>query len=86
MRDMNTFRYLPPDWKPVAVPGAVKTVVVNNVPTSWAIARPVSAPSPQYSPPVGLWRPENMSLAPRKPKVMMDPSDQSTWQRQYRFT
>lgn len=86
MRDMDTRRYTAQQWSTLDRAGAVRTTIVNNVATSWAIARPVSAPTPQYSPPVGLWRPPGMALTPSAPKVMMDPSDESTWQRQYRFT
>lgn len=84
MRAMGRM-YGAPYQKPIAVPGAIRTEVVDHVAQSWAIARPVSAPAPKYSPPVGLWRPDPVGLSPSAPKLMMDPSDPSTWQRSYRF-
>lgn len=87
MRLIPRHLYTAPDWKPVVVPGAIRTEVINNVAQSWAITRPVAAPAPKYSPPVGLWRPQQaMQLTPSRPNVMMDPSDPQTWQREYRFT
>ena len=85
MRAMGRM-YGAPYQKPIEIPGAIRTEVVNNVAQSLAIARPISAPAPKYSPPVGLWRPATpMTLSPSQPNLMMDPSDPTTWQRQYRF-
>ncbi len=37
-------------------------------------------------PPGALQTGGALAVAPRKPRLMMDPSDPSTWQREYRFT
>lgn len=86
MRDVGSRMYTASQWGPRMVAGAVRTEVVNGIPQSWAVSRPVAAPAPQYSPPVGLWRPGSIGLTMPRPNKMMDPSDQSTWQREYRFT
>lgn len=45
----------------------------------------VPAGSPQQSTKV-LVTSGGLQVSFRKPRLMMDPSDRSTWQRQYRFT
>lgn len=46
-----------------------------------------SSGAPAYPPPGALHRPGAVpTLGMARPNLMMDPSDPSTWQRQYRFT
>lgn len=86
MRDVSHRLYPAPVTRMTVIPGAIRTEVVNNVATSWPIVRPVSAPAPRYSPPASLRRGLGPEISPSRPNVMMDPSDPTTWQRQYRFT
>ncbi|SRR6266478_3852453 len=73
--------------------GAIRIAVIDNIVQTWAITRPVTAPTsngapfyfqgyPNYS----LSRGGVMPLTPSRPRVEMDPSVKSTWQREYRFT
>lgn len=90
--------YLPP---PVRTPGAIVQRPAgafnnrNNIVAAMPIARPNSSPAPGGAP---FYLNESqadhlpiahggvMSLSPARPKLEMDPSDPTTWQRQYRFT
>jgi hypothetical protein len=77
--------------------GHVRNSMHNGVPTTWAISRPVfgyaADLAPGYYQHHGLTaNPRNklrtagaMHITPHKPRVEMDPSDPTTWQRQYRF-
>lgn len=72
----------------------------KNVTAAMAIARPNSSPAPDGAPhyisgPMGtgsyapngkLMRGGAGSFSPSRPSLEMDPSDPSTWQREYRFT
>jgi hypothetical protein len=73
--------------------GAIRVAVVDNIIQTWAVTRPVTAPpangAPFYfqgHPDYQVQRGGVMPLTPAKPRVQMDPSDRSTWQRDYRFT
>lgn len=81
----------------VNVPGYMRQETVNGIQQTWAIARPNSSPGAMGGPvtvrgpgmlarPGALQRGGIMPLTPAKPKLEMDPSDPSTWQRQYSFT
>lgn len=85
-RAMNDHQYTPADYTPVIRPGAIRTVPVNGVVTTWAVARPVVAPTPLYSAPASIQRGSGVGFSPGRPVVEMDPSNPQTWQRQYRFT
>lgn len=86
-RSMNAHQYAPASYDPTSTPGFITVTNVNNIPNTWAIARPVSAPSPKYSPPAQIARPaQEFAFSPLRPRVEMDPSDSATWQREYRFT
>lgn len=83
---------------PVVSPGVVKVESHKGIPQTWAVARPSSSPSPhgaplylglspwQYAPRNELVRGTGFELGMSKPKLEADPSDSTTWQRQYRFT
>lgn len=87
---------------PVNTPGAVverPTGAMNsnkNVVAAMPIARPNSSPSPDgapfyigaayRNPQYTMVRGGALRLIPSAPKVEMDPSDASTYQREYRFT
>lgn len=86
MRGMPNHAYVPAAYAPSVAPGTIKVVNVNGVQTTWAIARPVSAPTPKYNPPAPISRGSGLGFSPAKPNVEMDPSNQQTWQRPYRFT
>lgn len=86
MRAIPNHQYVPAPYTPTVRQGVIKVVNVNNVETTWAIARPVAAPLPAYSPPASISRGSGVGFSPAQPNVEMDPSDQQTWQRQYRFT
>ena len=72
----------------------------KNIIAAMAIARPNSSPSPDGAPfyisgPMGtgsycpngpLHRGGVSSFSPSKPSLEMDPTDITTWQRQYRFS
>jgi hypothetical protein len=65
----------------------------KNVVARMAIARPNSSPAPEGAPwylggshgMVGMQRGGVGSFTPAKPRLEADPSDPTTWQRQYRF-
>lgn len=88
--DRNFTVYAPPR---VIVPGFARAAVHNNIQQVWAIARPGSAPqsdgAPHY---ISTYGPNQMirggflALIPARPKVEMDPTDSSTWQRRYLFS
>jgi hypothetical protein len=85
-RSMDSHQYVPAPYAPQVMQGTIKVVNVKNVPTTWAVSRPVSAPTPKYNAPAPVSRGSGVGFYPARPKVEMDPSDQQTWQRQYRFT
>lgn len=85
-RDTLNHQYQPTVTRRVNVPGSVKVTEVNGVQQTWAVARPNSSPIPTYAPPAPVQRGGVLALTPGRPHVMMDPSDQQTWQREYRFT
>lgn len=87
---------------PVNVPGSIMlrqagTGTQSNITAAMPISRPNSSPShanggPFYSAGSYQYRPNvlqrggAMALTPAQPRVEMDPSDQSTWQRPYLFS
>jgi len=79
----------------VTAPGFMRVTRNKNIVHTWAIARPNSGFSPTGAPfyiagQEGqngvLLRGTTPTLTPSQPKTQMDPSDPTTWQRQYRFT
>lgn len=87
--------YSPVPVVPVNRDGAVRIARVNGITQTWAIARPSSGPHPVGAPfYVNEWAtPTNVifygntpQFSPARPKIQMDPSDPSTWQREYRFS
>lgn len=93
-RDGVSHQYKPVGVPHVSTPGFVRMEVRNGIPQTWAIVRPGSHPNPNVHkqgaglyPPLGtLYRGNTPGLTPRKPRVEMDPSDSTTWQRTYRFS
>ena len=86
-RAMDLHRYKPGSYDLHVQDGYVRSATVNNVVTTWAISRPTATPAPLYSPPAAVPRGTGFGgFTPAQPNTMMDPSDPSTWQRQYRFT
>lgn len=86
MRSMPTHQYVPARYAPQVHQGTIKVVSVKGVQNTWAISRPVSAPTPSYNPPASILHGSGVGFSPSKPNVEMDPSNQQTWQRQYRFS
>ncbi len=88
-RSMDDHQYTPAGYEPQESTGYVRQSTVNNISTTWAIARPVNAPMPKYNPPAQIERSQDgidtFNFTPLRPRVQMDPSDSGTWQRQYRF-
>jgi hypothetical protein len=99
---MLTRGYLPTAYSSlqpsqVTAKGVVRSETVNGIPQTWAIARPVSAPSAdgaplylgvsplQNAPANRLIRAGAPTLGMNPPKLEMDPTDFRTWQRQYYF-
>ncbi len=78
--------------------GVVRYTTVRGIQQTWAIARPVYTPAPAGTP--FYFSDVNRRIRPSgeivtsgvtrlmlpRPKREMDPSDDNTWQRQYRFT
>jgi len=85
-RAMDQHQYTPAPYTPERMQGTIKVVRLKGVDTTWAISRPVSAPTPKYNPPASISRGSGVGFSPSKPNVEMDPTNQQTWQRQYRFT
>jgi hypothetical protein len=88
-----THAYHPQPIGRVRHDGVVRVAVVNSIPQSWAIARPGSSLDPNGAPlyltryPQGqLYRGGVMPIQALRPRVEMDPSDNSTWQRPYVFS
>lgn len=86
MRNVNVHQFYPSVYGTTASQGTIRVTQVNGIDNTWAIARPVSAPTPQYSPPASISRGSGVAFSPATPNVEMDPTNQQTWQRQYRFT
>lgn len=86
----------------VSVPGTIQLRQAGvgnqkNITAAMPISRPNSSPSPDggapfYSAGSYTYRPNQlqrggaMALTPQAPHLEMDPSDQGTWQRPYRFS
>jgi hypothetical protein len=94
-RDALFHRY-PAPLKRVGNPGFVRVTRVKNITHTWAVTRPHSGydpvGAPFYVPGMEegakglLLRGATPTVTPSRPNVAMDPSDSTTWQRQYRFT
>lgn len=93
-RDAINHAYAPTGVPIVGRPGSIRVTTQNNIPQTWAVARPTGGYDPMGAPfyVTGSARPNGMLLRggsqavqPSKPNVEMDPSDPSTWQREYRF-
>lgn len=78
------------------IPGYVRTEESRGIQQTWAIARPNSSPSALGYPvfingpgiqakPGALVRGGMVPVVPAKPRLEMDPTDPSTWQRRYAF-
>lgn len=85
-RPMNQFQYRAADYTPMVYPGAIRSNTINGIVQTWAVSRPSAAPTPKYSPPAPINRGSGVGFFPAQPNVEMDPSNQQTWQRPYRFT
>lgn len=77
--------------KQLVRPGFARVEVVNGIPQTWPVMRPGSSPDGNSH----LWNatPRNFllrggaaQLTPSVPNLAMDPTDRSTWQRNYRFS
>lgn len=89
--------YSAPAPERVNLAGYIKTEMVNNVETMWPVARPCNgwngSGAPYYlgtpqecrAPKNRLIRSGGFKFTPGQPALEMDPSDHTTWQRQYRF-
>lgn len=78
--------------------GLIRVQMMNGTPVTWAIARPRGCHTPEGAPNYVNATPVNRELNSNlvrfnSPQLkltrhhnMMDPSDQQTWQRQYRFS
>lgn len=86
MRSLDTHQYQPARYPQVGWRGAVKTEYVNNVPTTWAVARPTSFPASPYPAQIPVERGNGFSFTPTQPHLEMDPGNPASWQRQYQFT
>lgn len=86
--------YTPTELRMIDYPGAIRVTMSKGIPQTWAIARPNSGLHPDGSPfyvggfdgHKGLCHGGSLSLRPKQPRLEMDPSDKSTWRRQYVFT
>src|SRR5262245_11915667 len=90
-------QYYPAPVQQINMPGSVRVTTGSgpqkDIIQTWAIARPSSAPMSNGAPfyvngysPNLLIGGGIMPLRMSRPRVEMDPSDSSTWQREYRFT
>ena len=74
-------------------PGTVRTTEVKGITHTWALSRPTGSFTPDGAPfylsgrntGAPLIRTGTQAIRPARPKVAMDPSDSSTWQRRYSF-
>jgi hypothetical protein len=80
---------------PVASKGWLRVEKVNNIEQTWPIVRPNTTTELNAGTPFYLGFPHRantlayggaMSIKPARPRLEMDPSDTSTWQRPYRFS
>lgn len=87
--------YAPTGANRVGSQGAIRVTMHKKVPQTWAVARPTGGFDPVGAPFYitgsaaengPLARGGSQAVRPSKPNVEMDPSDPTTWQRQYRFT
>lgn len=86
--------YAPTGVPKVGNTGAIRVTVHRGIPQTWAVARPTGGYDPVGAPfyitgnarPNGLLlRSGSQAVQPAKPNVEMDPSDPTTWQRDYQF-
>lgn len=77
----------------VVTPGYIRAAQVNNVVTTWPVARPVAGYTANSALLTGGTRVENtlmrggaQPMQMTQPNLAMDPSDPTTWQRQYTFS
>lgn len=70
------------------LPGAVRMVQIKNIPTTWAITRPVTGWIYPLSPSMSIYNTigGSASLVPPRPRLEMDPTNRDTWQRPYVFS
>lgn len=89
-RSMDEHQYRPAGYPMQDSPGFIRQSTVNNIMQTWAVARPVNAPTPIYNPPAQVPRSQDgvdeFAFTPPVYRVEMDPKNPETWQRQYRFT
>lgn len=85
-RSMDSHRYYPSPYSTTLYQGAIRQTTVNGIPTTWAVARPVASPRSPVIGPSSFQYGSGLSFSPAQPNVEMDPSNQQTWQRPYRFT
>ena len=85
-RPMDTHQYAPAPYPQVGYKGAVKTIMVKGVPTTWAVARPTSFPQSPYPAQIPPARYNAFGFNPPRYDLEMDPANPASWQRQYLFT
>jgi hypothetical protein len=86
--------YAPVQPAQVNVPGFVRVTMAKGIPQTWAVVRPGSGPAPDDCPHyLGFHSRTNeilygghLALTMGRPNLEMDPSDPTTWQRDYKFT
>lgn len=86
IRSMDTHQYQPAPYGQMGYQGAVRTEMINNIPVTWAVTRPTSAPATPYPAQLPMTRGKGFTFVPPRQDLMMDPSNPTTWQRPYRFS
>src|SRR5258706_4566558 len=86
MRNVNVHQFYPSAYSTGVSQGTIRSERVNGVDTTWAVARPVSAPMPTYSPPAPTSRGSGAGFSPSQPNVVLDPSNQQTLHCPYPLT
>lgn len=91
-------QYSTPAPTHINLPGYLKVEERKGVPQMWPVARPcygwtadgapyyLGTPRVNRAPQNRLIRKAGFAFAPSQPAWEMDPSDHTTWQRQYRWT
>lgn len=94
-RETIAHAYSPTGASRTGKQGAIRITNHKGIPQTWAVARPTGGFDPVGAPFYitgsvaengPLARSGSQAVRPHKPNVAMDPSDPTTWQREYRFT
>ena len=94
-RQTITHAYAPFGLQRTSSQGAIRITMHKGIPQTWAVARPTGGYDPNGAPfyvsgsarPNGpMARSGSQAIRPHRPNIAMDPSDPTTWQRDYRFT